>query len=154
MMHSVSSLRGCSTAISWTISTNSIDELTNSQLVFAQAWNFGAEYDIPACQDAVMHRVVTCFKSDIVEPDAVLEAYRVVERGTLLQTAFITQLAYNMRKGSASAWPRDTFIEHGMEKVPDFYLDLTEHACPSSDSADESLPSLQLADVLLKDASK
>jgi hypothetical protein len=43
--------------------------------------------------------------------------------------------------------------EHGLEKVPDFYLDLTEHTCRYG-GADESLPSLQLADVLLKDASK
>jgi hypothetical protein len=141
-MHSVCSLRGCFTAISGTISTNS------------QTWNFGAKYDIPAFQDAVMHRVVSYLKDDIVEPDTVLEAYGVAERGTLLQTAFIMQLAYDMREGSATAWPRETFIKHGLEKVPDLYLDLTEQTCPYGGGDFKSLPPLELADVLLKDASK
>jgi hypothetical protein len=131
-----------------------IDELKTSQLAFAQTWNFGAKYDIPAFQDAVMHRVVSYLKDDIVEPDTVLEAYGVAERGTLLQTAFIMQLAYDMREGSATAWPRETFIKHGLEKVPDLYLDLTEQTCPYGGGDFKSLPPLELADVLLKDASK
>jgi hypothetical protein len=122
--------------------------------VFAQAWNFGAEYDIPPFQDVVMHRVVSYLKDDTVEPDAVLEACRVAERGTLLQAAFIKQLACDLREGSGHAWPRYTFAENGLENVPGFYFDLTEATCPHDGGADKKPPPIQLADFLLKDAGK
>lgn len=119
-----------------------IHDIANSQLELAEAWNFGAAYDIPAFQDTVMNDVLLCMVNEHVEPEAVLEAYRVTKRGTLLQRALIGQLAIDMRGGDSYAWDRDTFKEHKLDKVPEFYLDLTEAVCPCGEDAEQSLPSL------------
>jgi hypothetical protein len=131
-----------------------IDKDLGSQLTLAKAWNFGAQYDIPAFQDAVMHRVSSLLSSEEIVPDAVLEAYKVTERRTLLQAVFIANLASDMRSGKSYAWRRGVFETYGLEKVRGFYLDLTEATCPVGDDAENGLPSINPADYLLMDTSK
>jgi hypothetical protein len=103
-----------------------LNEVTNTQKSLAQAWNFGAQYDIPNFQVAVMHLLVLCLHEDHVDPGAVIEAYAVVERDTKLQRAFVAQIAIDMRRGDVYAWERPTFTDNSMEMVLGFYLDLTD----------------------------
>lgn len=117
--------------LAWLLSRRNIDEIdevgsSSSQLSLAQAWNFGAQYDMPDFQDALMHYVVSLLSSDYVEPDAVAEAYATTERGTKLQRVFIAQLAIDVRRGGSHVWPRETFIEYRLELVTGFYLNLTD----------------------------
>ena len=119
--------------------------VTVTQKSLAQAWNLGAQYEIPDFQDAVMHLLVLCLHEDHVDPDAVTEAYATVERDTKLQRAFIAQLTIDMRRGDVYAWERPTFTDNCMEMVPGFYLDLTDALRKSDRDAE-----LKIGDFLLK----
>lgn len=123
--------------LAWLISRNAdeIDELGSSQVSLAQAWNFGAQYDMPGFQDAVMHQLASCLSGDSVSPDAVVVAYATTRRGTKLQSAFIAQLAIDMRRGGAHAWDRTTFTDYRLEEVMGFFLDLTDAMCDAEGNA-------------------
>lgn len=73
-----------------------------------------------------MHCLVPCLYEDHVDPDAVIEAYVVDERGTKLQRAFIAQLAIDMRRRDEFAWDRTIFTDNCLEDVQGFLLDLTD----------------------------
>lgn len=111
--------------LAWLISRD-LSGVTISQEPLAQAWNFGAQYDIPEFQDAVMHQLMPCLREDHVDPDAVIEAYAADERDTKLQRAFIAQIAIDMRRRDEYRWERSTFIDHDMEELQGFYLDVIE----------------------------
>lgn len=81
--------------LAWLLYDN-VNRAATSQLSLAQAWNFGAVYDMPTFQDAVMLTLVPKLQDVDVCPLAVLEAYSVIERDTLLQRAFVAQLALDM----------------------------------------------------------
>ena len=114
--------------LTWLITRDNdgIKEVGGSQMALAQAWNFGAQYDMPDFQDAVMRQLVCCLSAvDYVSPDAAREAYATIACGTRLQRALIAQLAIDMRR-SDHAWPRNYFTDHCLQGVPEFLLDLTE----------------------------
>jgi hypothetical protein len=104
-----------------------------SQLFLAQAWNFGATYDMPTFQDAAMTALVADLQDTDVCPIAVLEEYRVTERDTLLQRAFVAQLAIDMLHQKGNQWEKNIFTSHNLHKVPGFYLDLTQAMCVDFD---------------------
>jgi hypothetical protein len=98
--------------LAWLISGD-LDEVANCQMSLAQAWDFGEQYGIPQFQDDVMRQLVPCLGDEEVDQSAVVEAYAVEERDTMLKCAFITQLAGDMRRGGIRAWSRATFaINH------------------------------------------
>ena len=111
--------------LAWLFSRD-VDEVESSQKSLAQAWKFGAQYDMPDFQDAVMHKILSYLSAENICPCAVAEAYAVPERGTKLQRAFVAQLAIDMRRGGVYAWNRKLFEDHRFEEVSGFYLDLTE----------------------------
>jgi putative Ca2+/H+ antiporter (TMEM165/GDT1 family) len=120
----------------------------SSQLSLARARSFGALYEIPSFQDKVMEQLIELLESTYVDPAAVLEAYQVTERDTLLQRALVTQLAIDMRSKTGYHWERKFFTEHGMEKVADLYVDLIQAMCDHHDD------SLVLEGFLLMDATE
>lgn len=73
-----------------------------------------------------MHQLMPCLREDHVDPDAVIEAYAADERDTKLQRAFIAQIAIDMRRRDEYRWERSTFIDHDMEELQGFYLDVIE----------------------------
>lgn len=72
-------------------------------------------------------------QKEAVSPQAVLEAYRVIERDTLLQRAFVAQLAIDMVSQDGHEWEKRVFTNHKLEKVAGFYLDLTQTMCVNFD---------------------
>lgn len=109
----------------------------------AQAWNFGAQYDMPMFQDAVMRQLESYLKENYVKPENVLEAYKTTGRNTLLQRAIVSQLAIDLRR---SPWTRDAFMSHGLEEVEGFCLDLIQAMCDETISEE-----LNWAGFLLED---
>ncbi|GAB7328684.1 hypothetical protein MBLNU13_g00607t1 [Cladosporium sp. NU13] len=88
-------------------------EKGSTQTRLAQAWNFGAEYEIPGFQDNRVH------------PDAVVEAYRPLERGSLLQKAFVQQLASDREVDiEGIVWTREDFTGCALGTDPQLLLDL------------------------------
>jgi hypothetical protein len=99
------------------------EESVQTQL--AQAWNFGAEYEMPAFQDKVMRKLVKLLGTQRVRPSAVVEAYRPRERGSLLQKAFVQHLALDMEEDAAGfVWTREDFMGCALGTDPQFLLDL------------------------------
>lgn len=106
------------------------------QIQLAQAWNFGAEYEMPAFQDKAMRRLVKLLGVQRVHPDAVVEAYRPLERGSLLQKAFVQQLASDMEDEDAGVgWSREDFTGCALGGDSQFLLDL-QFAGPMGDVED------------------
>lgn len=95
-----------------------------TQTQLAQAWNFGAEYEMPAFQDKVMRKLVKLLSTHCVHPDAVVEAYRPPERGSLLQKAFVQQLASDREEDEGIAWTREDFTGCSLGANSRFLLDL------------------------------
>lgn len=118
--------------LAWLLYDN-VSRAATSQLSLAQAWNFGATYEMPTFQDAVMLVLVPNLQDIDVCPLAVLEAYSVTERDTLLQRAFVAQLAIYMVRQAGHQWEKKVFTSHKLQKVPDFYLDLTQAMCVNFD---------------------
>lgn len=113
------------------------EENSDLQTALAEAWNFGAEYNVPQFQNAIMCEVLDYIGSQTIQPEAVREAYRPSKRGTLLQRAFVTHLAKDMCLGNGDEWERAVFKEHDMEDVAGFYLDLVQAmgaACECNDT--------------------
>ena len=110
-----------------------MNEVAISQESLAQAWNFGARYDMPDFQDAVMHVLISTIQDTEVCPYAVLVAYRVAERETLLQRAFVSKLAIDMVRQAGWQWEKDVFTSHKLDKVAGFYLYLTQAMCVNLD---------------------
>lgn len=95
------------------------------QMQLAQAWNFGAEYEMPAFQDKVMRKLVKLLGVQRVHPDAVVESYRPLERGSLLQKAFVQQLALDMEENTEGiVWTREDFTGCALGADSQFLLDL------------------------------
>lgn len=95
------------------------------QIQLAQAWNFGAEYEMPAFQDKVMRKLLKLLGTQRVHPDAVVEAYRPRERGSLLQKAFVQQLASDMEQNvEGIVWTREDFTGCALGADSQFLLDL------------------------------
>lgn len=109
------------------------------QTSLAEAWNMGAEYNIPALQNAAMRVLVQIFKEEFVTVDTMEEAYVPDERKTKLQEALVTQLARDSLSDRFEAWIREYITERGMDKVPGFCLDLAMALTSESDEAGESL---------------
>ena len=128
-----------------------IDRAVNSQKSLAEAWNFGAKYLMPRFQDAVMHVLVPYLQEVYVCPYAVLEAYRVKERATLLQRAFVAQLAIDMVSQEGFRWGEEVFTEHKLENVEGFYLALTQAMCVTLDHNICVEKYIEAADFLLND---
>lgn len=106
------------------------------QIQLAQAWNFGAEYEMPAFRDKVMRKLVKLLGVQRVHPNAVVEAYRPLERGSLLQKAFVQQLASDMEDDAADiGWSREDFTGCALGDDPQFLLDL-QFAGPMGDVED------------------
>ena len=131
---------------------NDVDRAVNSQTSLAEAWNFGATYLMPKFQDSVMHVLVPCLQDTEVCPYAVLEAYRVGERDTLLQRAFVAQLTIDMISQTGSHWEEKVFTKHKLEKVTGFYLDLTQAMCVTFDHNKCVEKSIEAPDFLHDDA--
>jgi len=98
-------------------------ESPTGQSSLAEAWNLGAQYQIPAFQNTVMRMLVFEFCGTAVDIDAVKQAYRTSERNTELQNACVTHIARDNHDPHL-AWKMETFGECGMEKVPGLCLDL------------------------------
>lgn len=97
----------------------------STQTQLAQAWNFGAEYEIPGFQDNVMRKLVRLLGTQRVQPDAVVEAYRPLERGSLLQKAFVQQLASDREEDiEGIVWTREDFTGCALGTDSQFLLDL------------------------------
>jgi len=95
------------------------------QIQLAQAWNFGAEYEMPAFQDKVMRKLWKLLSTQRVHPDAVVEAYRPLERGSLLQQVFVRQLASDMDEDvEGIGWTREDFTGCALGADSKFLLDL------------------------------
>lgn len=95
------------------------------QIQLAQAWNFGAEYEMSAFQDKVMRKLFKLLGTQRVHPDAVVEAYRPLERGTQLQRAFVQQLASDMEENvEGIIWTREDFTGCALGADSQFLLDL------------------------------
>lgn len=96
------------------------------QTRLAQAWNFGAEYDeIAAFQDKVMRKLVNLLGVQRVHPDAVVEAYRPRERGSLLQKAFTQHLAADIKEEvEGICWTREDFTSCTLGDDSQFLLDV------------------------------
>jgi hypothetical protein len=124
-----------------------------SQVVLAQAWNFGAGFEIPTFQDIVMRLVVARIGSETVEAGAVVEAYKGTERGTLLQRAFVGQLAIDMNHNPSYEWTRADFKDFGLDRVPDLCLDLIDAMSRMAQGffPDGDSPTIELKDFLLLD---
>jgi hypothetical protein len=110
------------------------------QIQLAQAWNFGAEYEMPAFQNKVMRKLFELLGTQRVHPDAVVEAYRPLERGTLLQKAFVQQLASDMEEDvEGIVWTREDFTGCALGADSQFLLDL-QFAGPMGDLEDYLSP--------------
>lgn len=95
------------------------------QIQLAQAWNSGAEYEMSAFQDNVMRKLFKILDTERIHPDAVVEAYRPHERGSLLQRAFVQQLASNMEEDvEGIVWNREDFTGYALGADSQFLLDL------------------------------
>jgi len=106
------------------------------QIQLAQAWNFGSEYEMPAFQNKVMRKLVEIISVERVHPDAVVEAYRPLERGSLLQKAFVQQLASDMEEEvEGMVWTREDFTGCALGGDSQFLLDL-QFAGPMGDVED------------------
>jgi hypothetical protein len=79
----------------------------------AEAWNLGANYDIPEFQNEVMHMLFLNFDLGwILE-----EAYRTTKRDTKLQQACVAHIILQK-------WVKEDFTEYGLDKIPGFCLDV------------------------------
>lgn len=95
------------------------------QTQLAQAWNFGAEYEMPAFQDKVMRKLVKLLGTQRVHTRAVVEAYRPRERGSLLQKACVQHLAVDMEETAEGiGWTREDFMGCALGTDSQFLLDL------------------------------
>lgn len=130
--------------LTWLMLRN-LDDVGSCQVNLAQAWNFGAQYEMPDFQDAVMHELVDYLNTDPLSPLAMVEAYEVTERGTKLQRAFIAQLAIDMCREGAHASDSADFTENRLEKVTGFKSDITEALYEADGNA-----GLNISDFLLK----
>ena len=83
----------------------------------------GAEYNIPALQNAAMRILVQSFKDELVTVNTMEEAYVPDKRKTKLQEVLVTQLARDSLNDRLVAWSREFITERGMDKVPGFCLD-------------------------------
>lgn len=108
------------------------EETLQTQL--AQAWNFGAEFDIPALQNDVMAKLLKLFAEQRISPKATVEAYRPKERGSLLQKAFVQYLASDMKEDLA--WRKEDFTSCVLGEDPTFLLDLTLALSEDTDAAE------------------
>lgn len=120
------------------------------QKTLAEAWNLGADYDIPGLQNAAMTMLIEwVFKDTLVDPDAVKEAYRSSKRSTELQTAFVTQIG---RDGlnSTGDWSRKVIVDGGMDQVAGFCLDL---AMALTEQQASKYTELEVGDFLVEDHS-
>ena len=101
------------------------DEEGIVQIQLAQAWNFGAEYEMPTFQDKVMRKLVKILGVQRVHPNAVVEAYRPLHRGILLQKAFVRQLASDKEEDiEGIVWTREDFTGCALGTDSQFLLDL------------------------------
>jgi len=106
------------------------------QIQLAQAWNFGAEYEMPAFQDKVIRKLLKLLGTQRVHADAVVEAYRPLERGSLLQQAFVQQLASGREEDiEGIVWTREDFTGCALGNDSQFLLDL-QFAGPMGDVED------------------
>jgi hypothetical protein len=94
-----------------------------NQASLAEAWGLGADYHIPAFQNAVMDMLLFAFSEEIIDPRAVKAAYRTTKRNTKLQLAFIYHIVQDSHGGHL-AWRREDYTDSGMNKVPGFCLDM------------------------------
>ena len=95
------------------------------QIQLAQAWNFGAKYEMPAFQDKVMRKLFKILGTQRVHPNAVVEAYCPLERGSLLQKAFVQQLASDREEDIEDfVWTREDFTGCALGSDSQFLLDL------------------------------
>ncbi|GAB7328683.1 hypothetical protein MBLNU13_g00606t1 [Cladosporium sp. NU13] len=115
---------------------NNIGRAVNSQTSLAEAWNFGAKHLMPCLQDTY------------VCSDAVLEAYTVNGRDTLLQRAFVAQLANDTICQTGTQLEEKVFTKHKMEKVAGLYLALTQAMCVTFDHNKCAERSIKAADFL------
>jgi hypothetical protein len=69
-----------------------ISTWVDHQKDFAEAWNFGALYNIPAFQNAVMRMIVLGLNENHLDLDAVQEAYCTDMRDTELQQALVMDM--------------------------------------------------------------
>jgi hypothetical protein len=111
-----------------------------NQVSLAEAWGLGAEYHIPAFQNAVMRRLKFEFTRDIIDADAVKEVYRTADRDTKLQQAFVAHLVSDSVGDPELAWQKEDFTYRAMDKIPGFCLDMAvrygAQKFPSEDSMD------------------
>lgn len=127
---------------------NDADDENDVQTPLAQAWNFGAEYNIPHFQNAIMEKLVHYIGQQRIEPEAMKEAYRQATRDTQLQKALISFLAKDLCTYNEAAWERKDFVEHGMENVEGLCLDLVQ-AMGAACECDPSVP--KFGDLLVSE---
>lgn len=122
-----------------------LDEADHCQVTLAQAWNFGAKYEMPDFQDAVMQQLVDYLSTDPVSSLAMVEAYEVTERGTKLRRVSIAQLTIDMCREGAHTSDSAGFTDNHLEKVTGFHSDLTNALCEAN-----GYGGLNVIDFLLK----
>jgi hypothetical protein len=102
----------------------STDATWITQVSLAEAWGLGADYHIPAFQNAVMRMLKNEFLDQAVDTDALKEAYRTAERNTKLQQACVAQIVEDTGSDPAFVWDKEDFTTTGLEKIPGFCLDM------------------------------
>jgi len=122
------------------------------QKTFAEHWNFGALYDIPVFQNAVMRMIVLGLNVNHLDLDAVQEAYRTDFRETELQKALVTDMARSCLYEESFRFQdhRDELEHRCMDKVSDLYLDL---AAALIDQVDQPGTPLDIDNFLVDESS-
>jgi len=109
------------------------------QKSLAEAWNFGARYEIPTFQNAVMRVIVSGLQEGNLHCAAVQEAYQTTRRGTKLQSAVVTEVARCCLYDKDIDTRKGEFEARSLEKVPGLCLDLATALVDELDRAGEPL---------------
>jgi hypothetical protein len=96
-----------------------------NQTSLAHAWNFGAHHQLPAFQNSVMRTLVYLFSVQDVALASAKEAYLTTGRNNdMIKKVFVGQIAKDMCHEHVGYPERSEFEDCGLDKMPDFCLDL------------------------------
>jgi hypothetical protein len=126
-----------------------ISTWVDHQKAFAEAWNFGARYKIPAFQNAAMRMIVLGLNENCLDFDAVQEAYRTDKRETELQKALVMDMVRSCLYEKSFDDHREELEHRCMDKVAGFYPDV---AVALVDEMDQPGTPLEIDDFLVDES--
>jgi hypothetical protein len=126
-----------------------ISTWVDHQKDFAEAWNFGALYNIPAFQNAVMRMIVLGLNENHLDLDAVQEAYCTDMRDTELQQALVMDMVRSCLLDRSFDDHREELEYRCMDKVEGFYPDV---ATALVDEMDQPGTPLEIDDFLIDES--